>query len=271
MRTQRAAAWMDLFVFFRERFPIAAQRQPPDSLYSMGQLFSRRDDDLDAAADLLVRESVMLEIEDLLAHTLTYPPLKALLQKLRDNDPQRSADARRLAAAVLGELSGARLWKVRTRLVTTGTRALLAAKPLLDELERGGFKVDRTRSARGFARRLEEAVADLPGAPMLESNPPPAGGFGAGGGCAASGVDDRRLVSRLPDGVDVPAWRPEFRHAGDSCRHQAEQSGDEQPDGLARGKQLPACGHGNAGPRRSHIREIAACRRRKAGIRGGLS
>ncbi|HET9752508.1 MAG TPA: hypothetical protein VFP52_06085 [Myxococcales bacterium] len=169
MRAQRAAAWMDLFIFFRERFALAAQRQPPDSLYSMGQLFARRDDDVDAAADLLVRESVMLEIEDLLAHTLTYPPLKALLQKLRDNDPQRSADARRLAAAVLGELSGPRLWKVRTRLVTTGTRALLAAKPLLDELERGGFKVDRTRAARGFARRLEEAIADLPGAPVLES------------------------------------------------------------------------------------------------------
>jgi hypothetical protein len=168
-RTQRAAAWMDLFVFFRERFPVAAQRQPPDSLYSMGQLFSRRDDELDAATDLLVRESVMLEIEDLLAHTLTYPPLKALLQKLRDSDPQRSAEARRLAAEVLGELSGARLWKVRTRLVTTSTRALLAAKPLLDELERGGFKVDRTRAARGFARRLEEAIADLPGAPVLGS------------------------------------------------------------------------------------------------------
>ena len=64
---------------------------------------------------------------------------------------------------MLGHLSGTRLWRVRTRLVTTATRTLLAAKPLLDELERGGFKVDRTRAARGFARRLEEAVGELPG------------------------------------------------------------------------------------------------------------
>src|SRR5262249_58428755 len=82
---------------------------------------------------------------------------------------QRGTEARRLAAAVVADLSGARLWKVRTRLVTTGTRALLAAKPLLDELERGGLKVDRTRAAKGFARRLEEAVAELPGATVLES------------------------------------------------------------------------------------------------------
>ena len=70
---------------------------------------------------------------------------------------------------MLGHLSGTRLWRVRTRLVTTATRTLLAAKPLLDELERGGFKVDRTRAARGFARRLEEAVSELPGAAALET------------------------------------------------------------------------------------------------------
>jgi hypothetical protein len=167
LRTTRAMAWMDLFIFFRERFPTAAQRQPPESLYSMAQLFGRRDDDVEAATDLMVRDCVMPEIEDVLVHTLTYPPLQAMMARLRETE--RGGDARRLAGAVLGELTGARLWKVRTRLVTTGARALLAAKPLLDELERGGFKVDRTRSARGFARRLEEAVADLPGTPILEA------------------------------------------------------------------------------------------------------
>jgi len=80
-----------------------------------------------------------------------------------------SADARRLAAAVLGEISGTRQLRVQTRLIATATRALLAARPLLDELERGGLKVDRTRHARGFARRLEEAVSELPGAPILGS------------------------------------------------------------------------------------------------------
>ncbi len=44
-----------------------------------------------------------------------------------------------------------------------------ARAPLLDELERGGFKVDRTRAARGFARRLEEAVSEIPGGSALES------------------------------------------------------------------------------------------------------
>jgi hypothetical protein len=169
LRTHRAMAWMDLFIFFRERFPTAAQHQPAESLYGMGHLFSRRDDELEAAADLLVRECVMPEIEELLLRVLTYPPLQVLLQRLRADDPQRGADARRLAGAVLGELSGARLWKVRTRLVSTATRALLAAKPLLDELERGGLKVDRTRAARGFAHRMEDAVEELPGAPLLKS------------------------------------------------------------------------------------------------------
>jgi hypothetical protein len=169
LRAHRAMAWMDLFAFFRERFPTPAQRQPPDALYNMGQLFGGRGDDVEAATDLVVRECVMSEIEELISRTLTYPPLQMLLQSLRESDPQRSAEARRLAAVVLGDLSGAKLWKVRTRLVTTSTRALLAAKPLLDELERGGFKVDRTRAARGFARRLEEALAELPGGPVLQS------------------------------------------------------------------------------------------------------
>ena len=166
LRSTRAMAWMDLFIFFREHFPAPAQHQPPEPLYALSHLFSRHEDELDAAVDLLVRESVMPEIEEILARTLTYPPLQTLLQRLRDNDPQRSADARRLAAAVMGELSGTRLWRVRTRLIATSTRALLAAKPLLDELERGGLKVDRTRAARGFARRLEEAVSEVPGAPL---------------------------------------------------------------------------------------------------------
>lgn len=169
LRAQRATAWMDLFIFFRERFPIPAQRQPPESLYAMAQLFGRHGDEVESSVDLLVRECVMPEIEELLANLIKYPPLQALLKQVRDSDAQRSAEARRLAASVLGDVSGARLWKVRTRLVSTATRALLAAKPLLDELERGGLRIDRTRAARGFARRLEEAVSELPGAPLLES------------------------------------------------------------------------------------------------------
>jgi hypothetical protein len=169
VRVHRVMAWMDLYIFFRERFSAAAQRQPPQALFSLAQLFKASDDDVHAACDLIVRESVVPEIEELLSRTLTYPPLQILLQRLREHDAQRSADARRLASGVLGDISGARLWKVRTRLVTTATRALLGAKPLLDELERGGFKIDRTRSARGVARRLEEAVSELPGGPLLES------------------------------------------------------------------------------------------------------
>jgi hypothetical protein len=168
-RAHRAMGWMDLFIFFRERFPAAAQRQQPESLYSLAQLFKAKDDDLDAACDLLVREAVVPEIEELLAKTLTYPPLQVLVQRLRGSDTQRGADARRLAVELLGEIAGARLWRVRTRLITTATRALLAAKPLLDELEHGGFKIDRTRAARGVARRLEEAVSELPGGPLLEN------------------------------------------------------------------------------------------------------
>jgi hypothetical protein len=169
LRTQRAMAWMDLFIFFRERFATAASRPPPDGLFALAQLFSRHDDELEAALDLVVRECVMPEIDDLLFRTVRYPPLQVLFQRLRENDAQRSTEACRLAATIIHDPSGARLWKIRTRLLTTSTRALLGAKPLLDELERGGFKVDRTRAARGFARRLEEAVGELPGAPLLES------------------------------------------------------------------------------------------------------
>lgn len=169
LRSQRALQWMDLVIFFRERFPAAAARPLPDALFSMAQLFARHEDELHAALDLVVRECVMPEIEDLLVRTVRYPPLQILFQRLRENDAQRSVDARRLAAAVIEDPSGAKLWKIRSRLIATSTRALLASKPLLDELERGGFKVDRTRAARGFAKRLEEAVGELPGAPLLET------------------------------------------------------------------------------------------------------
>lgn len=169
LRSQRALQWMDLVIFFRERFPAAAARPLPDALFAMAQLFARHDDELHAAIDLVVRECVMPEIEDLLVRTVRYPPLQILFQRLRENDAQRSVDARRLAATIIEDPSGAKLWKIRSRLVSTSTRALLASKPLLDELERGGFKVDRTRAARGFAKRLEEAVGELPGAPLLET------------------------------------------------------------------------------------------------------
>jgi len=169
LRSQRALQWMDLVIFFRERFPAAAARPLPDALFSMAQLFARHDDEVHAALDLVVRECVMPEIEDLLVRTVRYLPLQILFQRLRENDAQRSVDARRLAAAIIEDPSGAKLWKIRSRLVATSTRALLASKPLLDELERGGFKVDRTRAARGFAKRLEEAVGELPGAPLLET------------------------------------------------------------------------------------------------------
>src|SRR6266851_2332820 len=53
LRAHRAMGWMDLFIFFRERFPAAAKRQPPESLYGMAQLFAGHDDDVAAAVDLL--------------------------------------------------------------------------------------------------------------------------------------------------------------------------------------------------------------------------
>jgi hypothetical protein len=49
----------------------------------------------------------------------------------------------------------------------TAARALVGARPLLEELERGGFTVDRARATRGFARRLEEATGDLRGTRVL--------------------------------------------------------------------------------------------------------
>lgn len=167
LRSTRAIAWMDLFIFFRERFPAAAQRPPPEALYALAQAFSHHDDDVEAAVDLLVHECVLPELEELLLRTVTYPGLQILLQQVRADDPQRSAEARRLASHVLGDLSGGRLWRVRKRLVTTATRAVLGARRLVDELARGGLKVDRARAARGFVRRLEEAVGDLTGAKVL--------------------------------------------------------------------------------------------------------
>jgi hypothetical protein len=159
----RVAAWMELFIHFRERFPSVAARTPPEGLDGLSQAFSSHRTPLEAAVDLLVRECVVPELEELLARTLTYPPLKALLEVTRSTGVQRGAEARRLAAAVLGEMQGKRLWWVRKRLIATATRAILAARPLLEELERGGLKVDRARAAKGFARRLEEAAAELPG------------------------------------------------------------------------------------------------------------
>ena len=68
---------------------------------------------------------------------------------------------------MLGDLTNSSVWGVRKRLVSTATRAVLGARALLDELERGGMKVDRGRAARGFARRLEEAVSGLSGVRVL--------------------------------------------------------------------------------------------------------
>ena len=167
LRSTRAMAWMDLFIFFRERFPAPAQRTPPEALYGLARAFSHHDDPLEAAVDLLVHECVVPELEELLLRRVTYPGLQMLLEQARADDPQRSAEARRLASHVLGDLSGTRLWRVRKRLVATATRAVLGARPLLDELLRGGLAVDRTRAARGFVRRLEEAVSDLTGAKVL--------------------------------------------------------------------------------------------------------
>ncbi len=167
LRSARAMAWMDLFIFFRERFPTPAQRTPPEALYGLARAFSHHDDPLEAAVDLLVHECVLPELEELLLRNVTYPGLQMLLEKFRADDPQRSAEARRLASHVLGDLSGTRLWRVRKRLVATATRAVLGARPLLDELLRGGLKIDRARAARGFVRRLEEAVGELTGAKVL--------------------------------------------------------------------------------------------------------
>lgn len=167
LRSARAIGWMEQLLFFRERFPTAAQRNPPDGLYALARLFGGDCAPADAAVDVLVRESVLPEIEDLLHRTVTYPGLRLLLERLRETDPQRSAEVRRLAGGVLGELTATSVWTVRKRLVSTATRAILGARPLLEELERGGMKIDRGRAARGFARRLEEAVSSLSGVRVL--------------------------------------------------------------------------------------------------------
>ena len=167
LRSQRAMGWMEQLLFFRERFPTAAQRNPPDSLYGLARLFGGYAAPQDAAVDVLVRESVLPEIEDLLHRTVRYPGLQLMQERLRESEAQRSAEARRLAGSVLGELTSSSVWGVRRRLVSTATRAVLGARPLLEELERGGMKVDRGRAARGFARRLEEAVSALSGVRVL--------------------------------------------------------------------------------------------------------
>ena len=167
LRSARAMAWMEQLLFFRERFPTAAQRNPPDAVYALARLFGGDAGPQDAAVDVLVREAVLPEIEELLHRTVTYPGLHLTLERMRENDPQRSAEARRLAGDLLGELTNTSVWGVRKRLVSTATRAVLGSRPLLEELERGGMKVDRGRAARGFARRLEEAVSALSGVRVL--------------------------------------------------------------------------------------------------------
>jgi hypothetical protein len=167
LRSARAMGWMEQLLFFRERFPTAAQRNPPDALYALARLFAGHAAAPDAAVDVLVRESVLPEIEDLLHCTVTYPGLQLVQQRMRESESQRSAEARRLAGDVLGELTNSSVWSVRKRLVSTATRAVLGARPLLEHLERGGMKVDRGRAARGFARRLEEAVSGLSGVRVL--------------------------------------------------------------------------------------------------------
>jgi len=167
LRSARAMGWMEQLIFFRERFPAAAQRHPPEALHGLAQTFSARGSPQDAAVDLLVRESVLPEVEDLLQRTVTYPGVQLVLARLRESDVQRSAEAVRLAAEVLGELTATSVWRVRRRLVATASRAILGARPLLAELERGGLKVDRGRAARGFARRFEEAVSSLAGVRVL--------------------------------------------------------------------------------------------------------
>ena len=166
-RSSRAVAWMEQVGFFRERFPEAARREPPQALMALAQTFSSQGTPRERAVDVLVRESVMPEIEDLFLRTLTYPPLKVLLRRIREIEPQMGADAKHLAAGVVGELGGASVWAVRKRLVATATRAILGARPLLDELARGGATVDRSHAAKGFARRLEAAVGELSGTPVV--------------------------------------------------------------------------------------------------------
>jgi hypothetical protein len=166
-RSSRVLAWMEQVAFFRERFPEPARREPPPSTGALAQIFSQQGAPRERAVDVLVRESVMPEIEDLFLRTLTYPPLTLLLRSIREVEPQLSADSRRLAAEVIGELGTTSVWLVRKRLIATATRAILGARPLLDDIERGGKAVDRPQAARGFARRLEAAVSELSGTPVV--------------------------------------------------------------------------------------------------------
>jgi hypothetical protein len=166
-RTERATAWLEMLVSFRERFPRASEEPPPPPLFQLAAAFSQHADALESATDLLLRECVMPELEEALLRAITYPGLQALLLRLRETDTQRSADACKLAAAAVGPLSGRTVWLVRRRLVTGAGRAVLGARPLFDELQRAGLPVDRRRAAKGFARRLEEAVAVLPGKRVL--------------------------------------------------------------------------------------------------------
>ena len=94
LRSARAMGWMEQLLFFRERFPTAAQRNPPDALYALARLFGGDAGPQDAAVDVLVRESVLPEIEDLLHRTVTYPGLHLMLERMRESDPQRSAQPR---------------------------------------------------------------------------------------------------------------------------------------------------------------------------------
>ena len=168
-RSRRAAAWMDQLAFFRERFPKACEEPPPPQLFALARAFTLHRDSLEAACDLLIRECVLPELEELLQKAIRYPPLQQLLLRLREGDVQRSAQARKMASQLLGELSGTRIWKVRRRLAASAGRAILGARPLLEELEKAGLSADRARAAKGFARRLEEALSELDGTRVLPS------------------------------------------------------------------------------------------------------
>jgi hypothetical protein len=166
-RARRAAAWMDQLVFFREKFPRACDEAPPAALFSLARAFTLHEDSLEAAVDLLIRECVLPELEELIQRALPYPPLQQVLMRLREGEAQRSGQARKLASQLLGELSGSRIWRVRKRLAASAGRAILGARPLVDELERAGLPADRARAAKGFGRRLEEAISELSGARVL--------------------------------------------------------------------------------------------------------
>jgi hypothetical protein len=167
LRSERALAWLEQLIFFRERFPDAAARPPSPGLFQLGQAFTHHGDALEAAVDLLVRDCVMPEIEEIFLRGVTYPPLQMLVAGMREAERQHSDDARRFASTLLGALSGKRVWVVRKQLIAAVARAILGARPVLEALERGGLPVERARAARGFARRLEEAVGELDGTRVL--------------------------------------------------------------------------------------------------------